>query len=368
MRLRVLAVIGKIAGRTGILQLYYWFADRIEFLARNRWKKAEVIEFCPPAAAKIAICSIFQPRGLSIFVRRQLRFLRRLGFEIALCVPHPLNDEDRALVASLCRYLILRDNFGSDIASYKDALLRIGFEQLKRYQRVLLVNDSLIFPFGDTTRFQQDYLSTQADVIGLFENVSVTRHIQSFFIDMSSRVICSPQSQAFWTSYKPYSSRYHAIYHGEIELSQAFLYKTADRIQMLYSPEKIYEAIAERIRSGDDPATVYALMSQVSLRKAPAKIPGEQPSELLLRQVRCLLERTNLSHSFALVIVRFMAAPFIKRDLCFRLSYEPAQIRKALTGHLDDELFEEALLAYSQRGTMLDLGAWDCILSFAGAK
>ena len=368
-RLRILAIIGKLARITCILPIYYWFSDRILYLAGDRWKRPELTEYSQQSAARIALCSIYQPMGISRFVRRQLEYIRELGYDIAVIAPHPLKDDDLNYVSSLCRYLVTRQHFGVDFASFKDAILSIGFERLAQYERVLLVNDSLLFPLGETARFEQQFRSANADVVGLFENASVARHIQSFFIDLSSRVMCSPQSQAFWNSYRPYRSRYHAIGCGEIQFSQAVLYKVADTIQLLYSQENIYEAVAAQVQSEDDAAAMYALLSDVFLPKhSPAIVPDIGPRERLLRHVRYLLEATNISHSCALLVVTFMSAPFLKRDLYFRLSYDLAQLKAVLSGQFEKELLERILLEFRKRGSIRNLGTWSSILHFAGAK
>lgn len=361
-RVRMLARVAKLARILHAFQLYYWFSDRIQYLLRDRWRKPRLTELRERGAEKLAIFGIFQPKGLSVFVRRQLQYLHKLGFDIALCASHELNPEDRSFVQSYCRYLVSRDNFGRDFGSYKDAILSIGFDALVTYKRVLLINDSFFFPLGNTCRFEKEYLSAKADVIGLFENSSQIRHIQSFFLDISSAVMCSPETQAFWKRYKPYNSRYQAIFKGEVEFSSAVLYKVAKSICVLYSQEKIYQAIASSsLATITDPERINEIFANpYSFRR--------ELEEPVLTIVRRLLEETNISHSFALVVVQLMGAPFIKRDLYYRRSYDLAQIYAALAGYCEGDLLDEIILEFRKRGTERNLSAWQAIQSFAGAR
>jgi hypothetical protein len=130
-------------------------------------------------------------------VREHIQHLLAVGIEVALIVntdlPHSTIDIDDGLMQRLAGCCI-RDNRGYDFAAWAHAFTLLRPED--KPARLYLVNDSIAGPL-DVTSFERmvdTIRRSDHDVIGLTECLAPRRHLQSFFLVFSRRVI---ESRAF---------------------------------------------------------------------------------------------------------------------------------------------------------------------------
>ena len=99
---------------------------------------------------------------LSSHVEYQLTQMRPLFSTLVFISNSDLSGEDELTLqqAGLVDQVIRRENVGFDFAAWRDGMSSIGFEELKSYDSVTLMNDTCFGPLWDLKdlfeRFEQD--------------------------------------------------------------------------------------------------------------------------------------------------------------------------------------------------------------------
>ena len=122
--------------------------------------------------------------------------------------------------------LLERDNHGYDFAAWRDGMKTIGFEELKNYDSLTLMNDTCFGPLWDLEpiykRFEAD---TQVDFWGM-TNFRKTRyfeeHLQSYFVTFKQQILRAISFQEFWTKVKDFTDVQDVIDHYETKFTQYF--------------------------------------------------------------------------------------------------------------------------------------------------
>ncbi|KVQ43589.1 hypothetical protein WK03_16945 [Burkholderia cepacia] len=371
----VISRLSRVIRISQVHRAFFWCWDRFEFYT-SKHEAAKLEKIGEKKASRLAILAIFQMKGLSIFVKREVDFLVSLGYDVAVSVPHGLSEEDRAFLDARCRFRISRPNTGRDFGSYRDGILQVGFERIAEYKRVLLLNDSIYFPIGPVERFAEEFIAatSRADVVGLTENASSIRHLASFFVDSCTKIFCSDPVVKYWTSYKLYNSRFYAIRHGECGLSQV-LYKCAKSIELLYSAERITEAAYRDFDGKIDNLRSTYLLSDPFWRDTKRRLISQNVSRskdastmVFVDNLRQILEGGSVPHSFGLHLFVAFDAPFLKRDVYYHEIYDLPQVQSALQGKVDDEILDKIILELRKRGAAHNQTFWTELMVRLGIR
>ncbi len=124
-----------------------------------------------------------------------LRELKRFVSHLLVVVNGDINDEGKAKFQSVADEVMLRPNEGYDITGYKEGIFHIGWEKLKDYDELLLVNSTLygpLYPFDEMfeTMAEKDldfwgitkHHMVDWDCFGTCKYGYVPEHIQSSFL------------------------------------------------------------------------------------------------------------------------------------------------------------------------------------------
>ncbi|GAA4340646.1 hypothetical protein GCM10023144_40580 [Pigmentiphaga soli] len=373
-RQQLIARLSRLIRVTSIHRLIVWILDRLQYWTFNHLKRGKLVKTGPRRSNKLALFAIFQPRGLSTFVVRELQYLISLGYDVAISIPHDLPPDQEKMLDSLCRFRIKRPNFGRDFGSFCDAILAIGFDAIAEYDRVLMVNDSIFFPIGATEQFTRELEEAvkRADVVGLCENSETARHIGSFFIEIATSVFCSPACRAYWTKYRRYNSRFHAIRKGECGLSKV-LYRQAKNIRIIYSKERLTEQFLAAFSSDFQLPRIFHLLSDPffgPLKRSLLSMEpdGEERSLVLIDELRKRLEASSIPHSVGLQLITMFDAPFLKRDVYYHEIFDLPQIRMALEGRVEPELVEAIILELRKKGSARNQTLWGELMIRLGLR
>ncbi|MBR8244796.1 rhamnan synthesis F family protein [Burkholderia multivorans] len=370
-------LMGRVANaikKTGLHIAIPAVTSRFKWHTRDRFKKPKVTVVREKSADKIAVFAIFQPSGMSDFCKKELLYLRKLGYDVVISAPNGIHARDRSMVEQECRIIVERDNFGRDFGSYRDAILAVGFDEFAKYERVLIVNDSIYFPLGDTTEFERRFLNNNADAIGFCENIEFAAHIGSFFIDYSSRLFCCKDNQEFWRSYKPLESRMHSIHVGEFGVSRV-IYKNASRIDILYS----HEHVINKMVSGDvdvieNMETINKLLGDHfrELKQTLVTTNAVRSKDIrrfvIIDEFRQKMARSSPPHSMGLLLLVFYGAPFMKRDVYFRLAVYLPGAYFALSQIESDEVRDRIIYEMRKKGTRRNLPARAMLINHLGLQ
>ena len=128
--------------------------------------------------------------------------------------------------------IYVRENIGFDAGGFKDALCTyIGWDKIKEYDELLLVNDSLFGPFCPITDIFDEMDKRECDFWGLsacrvrlqMSHTSFApEHIQSFFLVFRSKLLHAPIFESFWESMPYYSTYTEIVNQYEIYLTDFF--------------------------------------------------------------------------------------------------------------------------------------------------
>jgi len=198
---------------------------------------------------KILYSSFQTGRTLPGFIRYALSSLVQTGFPVVLLTNRrELDPESLAFLEQQGIELFLTENMGFDFGMWCRYLNAIPAETRNSWERLLLINDSVVY-FRDVIR---DYLreaeSRSADMVSLTCNDMVAFHLQSFFLYMKPRamrlfyshLLESPVHTEYWDIVKSM----------EIGLSQKVL-KAGLSLDALFQTERnIFFSYGELIRGG----------------------------------------------------------------------------------------------------------------------
>lgn len=124
-----------------------------------------------------------------------LDHLLRAGFKTVLVINTPCAPEafaiDPALMGRLSAVFV-RENVGFDFAAW--AHMHAACGGLAPESRLLLVNDSIVGPLSEAafTSLIARLRRSSADLVGLTENASPLRHLQSYFLAFGPQALASP--------------------------------------------------------------------------------------------------------------------------------------------------------------------------------
>ena len=179
--------------------------------------RLKVVDCKKSTSPYLAIFVIYQKNGLSFSIKNMIEALLANQVKVVAAVNGEVSSDTRAYLESHCHRVIYRKNTGRDFGAYQDAL---GSEILGRYQKVLLVNDSVFYFKKNLKKLIGDTLKSQHDWIALHDNYNVCYHAQSFFLCFGGEVLRSKTFKTFWQDYRPFNLRHYIISRGELKLSQ----------------------------------------------------------------------------------------------------------------------------------------------------
>ena len=230
----------------------------------------------------------------------------------------PLNFGEIELLKPYCEQVLCRQNIGQDFGAWKDGYLYCESKKLlENVEWLLLCNDSNLFLGGEhgtsfSNRFENELINENNDLIALSRNYEFKPHYQSYFLCFHSRLFSSSGFKQFWLNYLPLSHRFHAINNGEMALSRKVIQSTPTAI--LYDSLKLYAAIQSRSASLGDVLENVPQNALKNLLKKEYK-PDSIIDSIYLNQIIAYLDCHNPSHAYALLWVKYLKCPFLKKDL-----------------------------------------------------
>ena len=115
-----------------------------------------------------------------------------------------LSEEGRQKFATLTDHIMERPNKGFDVGAYQDSLRTIGWEQLEKYEEVILMNYTImgpVYPFAEMFDSMDGreldfwgitkYHGANVDPYGMIKCGYIREHIQSHFIAVRRNMVKS---------------------------------------------------------------------------------------------------------------------------------------------------------------------------------
>lgn len=168
---------------------------------------------------------------ISDHVLYQLRQMKPLFDKVVFISNSYLSVEGQAKLTGLTDDFIQRENKGFDFGAWRDGMEYIGFEQLKKYDSVTIMNDTCFGPLHDMVPYYAEYEAREVDIWGITnhrayqesKNHGFAEHIQSYYKVFSHKVISSEVFQNFWKNIEDFENVQDVIDHYEIRSTTVFI-------------------------------------------------------------------------------------------------------------------------------------------------
>ncbi|MBP2622484.1 rhamnan synthesis F family protein [Streptococcus oricebi] len=167
--------------------------------------------------------------SISSHVLYQLEHMRPLFSKIIFISNSELNqtDKEKLTQTHLIDDFIARENVGFDFAAWRDGMTHVGFENLKSYDSVTLMNDTCFGPLWDMKEIYNSFESdANVDFWGM-TNFRKTKqfqeHIQSYYMSFSREVVVSEAFQNFWLNVQNFINVQDVIDQYETNITTSLL-------------------------------------------------------------------------------------------------------------------------------------------------
>lgn len=164
---------------------------------------------------RLAIFVFYDPQGtVDRYVTYLLEVLRPNVTRLVVVSNTELDNSNRERLERCCDDLFVRENRGLDAAAFKQGLVSFcGWEEVRKYDEVVLLNDTFFGPITSFDAMFFDMASRAVDFWGMAAGYSTENterkvkygfapeHIQSYFIVFRQSMV---QSQAFYDYWQGY--------------------------------------------------------------------------------------------------------------------------------------------------------------------
>ena len=283
--------------------------------------------------------------------------LHECGFQILYIHNGQLSSKAIDALSPFCAQVICRKNIGQDFGAWKDGYNYCLEKQLMiNTEWLLLCNDSNYFLGGSqakafTSVLKKKLSDADCDLIALNKNYEIWQHFQSYFLCFHCRIFRQEKFDRFWKQYLPLNNRFHAIKNGEIALTRNIIGSASASI--LFDSPKLYQAIIKHAPAAED-ILQYLPKNSLNLLRSNWDDLGKPINKVYLHQILAYLDSHNPGHAYALLWVKFLKSPFLKKDLYRQGVFTLPQIMSMLNDE-DIEggqnILEEILNGYCAGGS-----------------
>lgn len=107
-----------------------------------------------------------------------------------------------------------------DFGSWGILIEKLGWDEISRYDELLLVNDSIYGPMFDLEPICQAMTGSNCDFWGMTANGQIDHHLQSYFLSFKKSVLADPAFREFWIDIEKQENHNQIVEKYEIGLSK----------------------------------------------------------------------------------------------------------------------------------------------------
>lgn len=147
-----------------------------------------------------------------------------------------LSAKGRKLFEKYTNDIIVRENFGFEATAWKETLVQfIGWQAIRDYDEILFMNDICYGPiYPLSTVLEKMDEKPDLDFWGITRHYTTTdftqhhkdgvlpEHIQTYFIVVRKKMLCSPEFRMFWENMPPINNYYDDIGSFETSFTKFF--------------------------------------------------------------------------------------------------------------------------------------------------
>jgi hypothetical protein len=294
-----------------LLSIPFFVADLLSPSFYLKQLRFRVVDCKAMTSPHLAIFVVHQKNDLPFYVKNMVEALIANHVRVVVAVNGEVNADARTYLESHCHRVIYRKNTGRDFGAYQDAL---SMEILDRYQKVLLVNDSVFYFKKNLEKLIGDTLKSEEDWVALYDNFNEGYHAQSFFLCFGAEVLRSKTFKIFWRGYWPFNLRYRVIHKGELYLSHVLVDAGFHCHVVMNGPD-----LESRLR-GLSPLELSRLKDflTVSFLKSHPEVLGKEGNLLIQHLVFACESYPPSSHGLYPILGILNDVAVFKRDLTLR--------------------------------------------------
>ncbi|MFV0626583.1 MAG: rhamnan synthesis F family protein [Alphaproteobacteria bacterium] len=151
--------------------------------------------------------------------------------ELCVVVNGSLQEQGREKIERKCNTLLIRENIGFDSWAYKHAIEHYGYENLKKYDEVILCNFTFYGPIYPFSEMFDEMSKRNVDFWGItkhpaieasYAGIKIEEHIQSYFLVFRSSILKNDSFKKYWESLQPVTSYEEAVAFHELRATNYF--------------------------------------------------------------------------------------------------------------------------------------------------
>lgn len=151
---------------------------------------------------RLGICCFYDKYGMvGEYMKVYLQSLLPYLTDLVIAVNGRLEAEGERSLREYTDQIYMREDKGMDGGAYQDMLLNVlGMDYVRKYDELLLFNDTVYAPISSWEPVFDKMEKTEADFWGLTqnENKSVPLHLQSYFVIFRSKLLQSEAFENYW--------------------------------------------------------------------------------------------------------------------------------------------------------------------------
>lgn len=169
----------------------------------------------PKELSRLGIFVFYDRDGVvDRYVIRLLTALRPNFEKLVIISNIPLKDREANLLGAHCDALFMRENKGLDAAAFRQGMISCcGWEELERYDEVVLINDTFFGPVHSFDKMFGEMADRDLDFWGMSAGYCqpdgwkwsmygyIPDHIQTFFVAFRRNMVKSKAFQDYWNQY-----------------------------------------------------------------------------------------------------------------------------------------------------------------------
>lgn len=169
------------------------------------------------------------------YVEYLINNLRKTVETLVVVCNGKLSPKGRVLFEALAEIVYVRENQGLDAAGYREGLVNcLGWENVEQYDEIVLLNDTFYGPFSSFEKIFEEMNDCDIDFWGLTEhyesqglaglgkNGIYPDHLQTYFLAIRKKMLCSREFHEYWDNMPVYNSFEQVVGMHEVLFTQHF--------------------------------------------------------------------------------------------------------------------------------------------------
>ncbi|MFB9983419.1 rhamnan synthesis F family protein [Mesorhizobium kowhaii] len=183
---------------------------------------------------RVAVFSLYNERGIADdYVIFLLTKLRELVERIVVVSNGNLSKHSEVAVEKVCDQLLIRENEGFDVGGYKAGMEAIGFDELSKYDELILLNDTCYGPLFPFSEMFSEMEGRNCDFWGSSAHREMTPnpftgtgylpwHLQTFLVAIRKDMLKSRAFKRYWENLPEIKTYVDAVLLHESQFTKHF--------------------------------------------------------------------------------------------------------------------------------------------------